>query len=172
MKIQLIHLDDNPLTLSALKTSFLNYKHPAFDIIVDSFSLPDEFTFFINTLPDVNIFLLDIDLNHKHVDGTNIAEQCRAQFPNSVILMMSAFDNNFNIEKSRQCGADDFLTKNIIDTALPDLIISTYERIIFSRGQSETSHTFPKPYSELPKFAGTTIKAITLKIAMAIRSIP
>jgi len=170
MKINIIHLDDSQLTISELKDSFFIYKNLNFDIKLHSFTKVDDFNHFVNTQKCIDIFLLDIDLKHKHTNGLQIAKICRTQFPNSVILMLSVFDDDFNINRAKEVGADDFLTKNFNDKELPELIIATYEGVMFSRGELKYSSLFPKLCRNFPSFAGHTLHSISITVAKALRS--
>jgi len=100
--------DDHPLFRNALKQVLLNQSVPL--QLQEAKDLPSTID---SLLADVDIDLLFLDLNMPGNEGLGSISTIRAQFPNLLIIIVSADEQEHTISKCIQLGASGFIPKSV-----------------------------------------------------------
>lgn len=127
-KITLILADDHEIVRVGLKR-FLSFDSNI-DIIAEASNGEDAITFVTELEPDIVL----LDINMPKVDGIKAAFELRKLFPNLKIIMLSAHEDSFHLEKALRAGANGYLSKEIeVRELLPALQAVMRGERVFSR---------------------------------------
>ncbi|MFN3781172.1 MAG: response regulator [Candidatus Kapaibacteriota bacterium] len=72
--------------------------------------------------PDVVL----IDISMPRLNGIELAKMVKEQYPKTIVLMLTAYEDYQNVEQALSAGADGYLSKNINPNFLIDAIYRAY----------------------------------------------
>ncbi|MFN3306984.1 MAG: response regulator [Candidatus Kapaibacteriota bacterium] len=72
--------------------------------------------------PDVVL----IDISMPRLNGIELAKMVKEQYPKTIVLMLTAYEDYQNVEQALLAGADGYLSKNINPSFLIDAIYRAY----------------------------------------------
>jgi DNA-binding response OmpR family regulator len=75
-----------------------------------------------SNFPSYQLILLDILL--KDEKSFPLLEKVKREFPNVLVMIVSAYDNDQNIIEAKRLGADEIITKPLIIEQLESFILS------------------------------------------------
>jgi CheY-like chemotaxis protein len=82
----------------------------------------DEALTILADLHPMDVVLVFSDINMPGMTGFELLKAIKEKFPQLKVYLVSAYGDNTNVQKAKQLGADDFITKpvdfNIIKTKL------------------------------------------------------
>ncbi|MFN8360754.1 MAG: response regulator transcription factor [Candidatus Kapaibacterium sp.] len=127
-KITLILADDHEIVRVGLKR-FLSFD-TNIDIIAEAANGEDAISLVSELVPDIVL----LDINMPKVDGIKAAFELRKMFPSLKIIMLSAHEDSFHLEKALRAGANGYLSKEIeVRELLPALQAVMRGERVFSR---------------------------------------
>ncbi|MBW7866733.1 MAG: response regulator transcription factor [Brumimicrobium sp.] len=122
MKIKVAIIDDNNFLIKSIKDklSFFN------DIqVVFSANDGNQCLQKLEENPNIHVILMDIEM--PNCNGIEACQLVKQRYPQIKIIMLTVFDNDENIFKSIQSGADGYLLKETSLEELHNYILQTLE---------------------------------------------
>jgi len=127
-KIRVVLADDHEIVRVGLKR-FLSFDHNI-EIVAEASNGEDAISLVSTYEPDIVL----LDINMPKVDGIKAAFELRRLLPNLKIVMLSAHEDSFHLEKALRAGANGYLSKEIeVRELLPALQAVMRGERVFSR---------------------------------------
>lgn len=127
-KIRVILADDHEIVRVGLRR-FLSFDHNI-EIVAEAANGEDAISLATTYEPDIVL----LDINMPKVDGIKAAFELRRVLPGLKIVMLSAHEDSFHLEKALRAGANGYLSKEIeVRELLPALTAVMRGERVFSR---------------------------------------
>ncbi|MGB9602622.1 MAG: response regulator [Limisphaerales bacterium] len=117
-KIKVLLVDDHPVVLEGLKSSFVSKSNIA--IVGEAKSGEEALSMIKNIKPDVMV----IDINLPDIKGYDIIEKARMVSPDTKFIVLSVYDNIEYIKQALKAGASGYVLK---DSPVTELILAIDE---------------------------------------------
>jgi len=102
-------------------TKFLEREKFSVDVALDFEEAQEKIT------QEYAVVLLDINLGGK--DSFPLLESLRKDHPDTIVIMVTGYDSDENLEKAKKLGADGFIPKPIIPEFLKKFITEEIRKI-------------------------------------------
>jgi DNA-binding NarL/FixJ family response regulator len=107
-KITILLADDHPLVLRALKAEFV--KAADFEVVGEASDGLEAVKLVVDLKPDVVI----MDIGLPKLNGIEAIQQIKTNDQNTMVLVLTVYDDTEHILKVLESGADGYLTKNVM----------------------------------------------------------
>lgn len=171
----LIHVvDDSKAFLFAATDAFRNHsgkpgdssKHEARFRVFSSSKGSDWIAHIESLAEKPDVCLLDISMHDDDEAGLKLANYIRKRCPDTIVVMLSQYDDSDTILKFMEAGADSFISKKTTFAALPSEVLQAYRVALRKRKAEE-----PLIESSISKrCAGATLESIFRRIPDIMRS--
>lgn len=122
MKIRIAIIDDNNFLIKSVRE-----KLSFFDNVAISFTANDGQECMDKLKESFRTDLILMDIEMPKLNGIETTALVKQKYPQIKIIMLTVFDDDDNIFKAIQSGADGYLLKDTVPQALYDAIVQTME---------------------------------------------
>lgn len=137
-KIRVILADDHPVVLKAVRSEL--EKYPVFDVLAEAQDGEEVIRLVRDLAP--NLVLMDIGM--PKINGIEATRQIKAASPDTIILVLTVYDDIEHILEVLESGADGYLTKNIsVESIVQSMRLAANGEAVLS----------PKIYQQVLKYA-------------------
>lgn len=119
--------DDNQTLIMELKSALKVYqdeRERCFHTVI--FSSPDKLFDYMNT-ETVDLIFMDLEFGDKTLDGISWSEKIHTQFPNTLILILTAYERRY--KEGFRVRAFRFMTKPILRKELYENLDACFEEL-------------------------------------------
>jgi len=137
-KIRVILADDHPVVLKAVRSEL--EKYPVFEVLAEARDGEEVIRLVRDLAP--NLVLMDIGM--PKINGIEATRQIKAASPDTIILVLTVYDDIEHILEVLESGADGYLTKNIsVESIVQSMRLAANGEAVLS----------PKIYQQVLKYA-------------------
>jgi DNA-binding NarL/FixJ family response regulator len=105
--IRVLLADDHTIVRSGVSQILCD--QPDIDVIAQAADGPSAVALYRRERPDVSL----IDLRMPGLDGVQVVEQVRREFPDAVLVVLTTFDSEDDVDRALMAGAKAYLLKDV-----------------------------------------------------------